>query len=67
MIVHFETIDMKDAPNAYSNVTINFNARLQKFPSAVGGKDTSSFVLLTTTKGTEIWIDWHIVTSFILK
>lgn len=57
----FKTIDLKDAPDAYQDVEIDFSAKL-RFPSDIGDK----FVKMTTKRGTVIWLDWSIVTSFIL-
>lgn len=58
----FKSIDLKDTPDAYRDVEIDFSAKLSRFPSHIGDK----FVKMTTKRGTVIWLDWSIVTSFIL-
>jgi hypothetical protein len=62
----FKCIDIKDTPDAYQNVEIDFGAKLTKFPLNIGNKSIENFVQMTTEKGTVIWLDWSIVTSFIL-
>ena len=62
----FKCIDIKDIPNAYTNVEIDFGAKIMGFPLEVGDKGMRNFVQMTTEKGTVIWLDWTNVTSFIL-
>lgn len=62
----FKCIDIKDIPDAYQNVEIDFSAKLIGFPLDIGNISMKNFVKMTTEKGTVIWLDWSIVTSFIL-